>query len=429
MSLKLRILTAAVAVALVAVLVGAASSQARGPIQALTMKIPDTGTSGPAYPFPSTHTVTGVQGVVTDVNVVIPKLFHAHPADIEMAIVGPQGQKVMLTSDACESPVAGVTWTFDDEATAVLDDFATRACATGSYRPSDLFDRDVLPGPAPAGPYGTSLSVFDGTDPNGEWKLYVADDAEGATGGMTEFWSAQVETRPKPAVSFAARSVEFAEGQPGGLTLRRPAATALGAGSVNVTSDAVTADAGTDFEPVPTTVEFAPGETEKTIPVRALADAVPEGAETFDVSISGATGDAVIGTPATASVMISAPAGTDGANDESGGGGAAPRCGGKPATIVGTARGDVLRGTKRSDVIVALGGNDVVVAASGNDIVCGGAGNDRLSGGSGRDRLFGDAGRDRLTGGAGRDRLVGGSGRDTCVIGKPRDRAGCELRR
>ena len=412
MMLKFRILAAATAVALVAVLAGAgaASAQARGPIQALTMKIPDTGTSGPAYPYHSPHTVTGVQGVVTDVNVVIPKLFHAHPADIEMAVVGPQGQKVMLTSDACESPVAGVTWTFDDEATAVLDDFTTRACGTGSYRPSDLFDRDVLPGPAPAGPYGTSLSVFDGTDPNGEWKLYVADDADGATGGMGEFWSVQVETRPKPAVSFADRSVEVAEGQPGGLTLRRPPAAALGAGSVGVTSEAVTADAGTDFEPVSTTVEFAPGETEKTIPVRALADGVPEGAETFDVSISGATGDAVIGTPARASVTISAPAGTDGANDGSGGD-AAPRCGGKPATIVGTARRDVLRGTKRADVIVALGGNDVVVAASGNDIVCGGAGNDRVSGGNGRDRL------------------VGGSGRDTCVVGKPRDRAGCELRR
>jgi uncharacterized delta-60 repeat protein len=90
----------------------------------------------------------------------------------------------------------------------------------------------------------------------------------------------------------------------------------------------------------------------------------------------------------------------------------APRCGGRAATIVGTAGRDVLRGTRRADVIVALGGADRVLARGGNDLVCGGAGNDRLSGGAGRDRLLGEGGRDRLLGGGGRDRLVGGPGRD-----------------
>ena len=426
MLLKFRVLAAALAVASIAALIGAAGSQARGP-QALTMKIPATGTSGVAYPYPGPYSVTGSQAVVTDVNVVIPQLAHARAEDLEMVVVGPQGQKVILTSDACTGAVAGVTWTFDDEATAVLDDFGTRACATGSYRPGDLFDRDVLPAPAPGGPYGTSLAVFDGTEANGEWNLYVADDAEGATGSLAEFWTVQLETRPRAELSFADRSLEVAEGQSGGLTLRRPA-PGLGAASVNVTSAAVTADAGADFEPVSTKVDFAPGEAEKTIPVRALADTVPEGAETFEVSISGATGDAVVAAPSTASVTIPAPGGAGGGADGSGGG-TPPRCDGKRPTIIGTAQGDVLRGTKRSDVILALGGNDVIVAAAGNDVVCGGAGNDRISGGTGRDRLFGDAGRDRLTGGAGRDRLVGGSGRDTCLVGKPRDRAGCELRR
>ena len=91
---------------------------------------------------------------------------------------------------------------------------------------------------------------------------------------------------------------------------------------------------------------------------------------------------------------------------------AVPRCAGRPATVVGTARRDVLRGTRRADVIVALGGDDRVIAHGGNDLVCGGAGNDRLSGGAGRDRLLGERGRDRLVGGGDRDRLVGGPGRD-----------------
>src|SRR3954469_12107295 len=113
---KVRVLAAAVAVALAAALVAAAGSQA-GPLQAITIKVPGTGTSGPASPYPAPHPVKERQGVVSDVNVTIPKLSHARAEDLEMLLVGPLGQKVILTSDACAVPVAGVTWTFDDEAT------------------------------------------------------------------------------------------------------------------------------------------------------------------------------------------------------------------------------------------------------------------------------------------------------------------------
>ena len=107
-----------------------------------------------------------------------------------------------------------------------------------------------------------------------------------------------------------------------------------------------------------------------------------------------------------------------------------PRCAGHRATIVGTAKADVLRGTPRADVIVALGGNDRVTALGGRDIVCGGKGNDRLLGGSGTDRLDGEQGNDTLSGGQGRDRLTGGPQRDSCVGGAGRDRATtCETRR
>jgi subtilisin-like proprotein convertase family protein len=433
---KLRALTATIAVVATcgAALAGAQSSAA-GPITALTMKIPATGTSGVSYPYPGLRPVKEQAGVITDVNVTVAKLSHQRAEDLDVVLAGPQGQKVLLTSDACTGGVAGVSWTFDDEAAAVLDDFGTRECATGRYRPADYYERESLPAPAPAGPYSTSLSVFDGTDPNGNWQLYVVDDQEGAMGSTADFFTVDFETRPRAQVSFADRAIDLAEGATGELTLRRSATGGLGAASVSVSSSAVSADAGSDFEPVSTVLEFAPGQAEKTIPVSALADNQTEGDETFEVNIGSFTGDASIVPPASATVTIVPPGGRGGAGgggDTADGGGSTgtpPTCGGKRATIAGTDRNDVLRGTRKADVIVALGGNDVVKGARGNDIVCGGPGNDRLFGDAGKDRLFGDAGKDRLTGGLGRDRLVGGSGRDTCVVGKPRDRAGCELKR
>ena len=419
---KLGTLVAAVAV----VALFTASPSTAGPITAIFIKIPSTGTSGPAYPYPGVVPVKDKQGVITDVNFTLAGLTHSRPEDMDVVLEGPRGQKVLLTSDACANPVGGVTWTFDDEATQVLDDFATHACATGSYRPMDYFEKESLPAPAPEGPYPTSLSVFDGTDPNGDWKLYVNDDRDGEEGRFTEPYKVDIETRPAADVSFAQNAVDVAEGTTGTLTLRRSAASGLGAGSVSVTSSAVSAAAGSDFEPVSTTADFAAGQAEKTIPVSALGDGDAEGAETFAVSLGTPTGDAAVAAPTIAIVTIPAQArNTDG----NGVGTTTPRCGGKVATIVGTEKRDVLRGTKRADVIVALGGDDVVKASAGDDIVCGGAGNDRLSGEKGKDILLGEAGRDRLSGGAGMDRLVGGSGRDTCVVGKPRDSARCELRR
>ncbi len=97
-------------------------------------------------------------------------------------------------------------------------------------------------------------------------------------------------------------------------------------------------------------------------------------------------------------------------------------CGGRRATVVGTARADRLRGTARADVIAGLGGNDRITGLGGNDIVCGGAGNDQVDGGAGADRLIGGAGADRIAGGAGADRVEGGAGADRLLGGAGRDR-------
>lgn len=115
-----------------------------------------------------------------------------------------------------------------------------------------------------------------------------------------------------------------------------------------------------------------------------------------------------------------------------------PKCGGKSATIIGTAHNDVLAGTPGNDVIVGLGGNDRISGGRGRDVICGGSGNDHVSGGKGNDRIFGNGGNDRLSGdsgndllsgGSGGDHLNGGSGFDSCSGGPGHDHASnCEVR-
>jgi Ca2+-binding RTX toxin-like protein len=93
---------------------------------------------------------------------------------------------------------------------------------------------------------------------------------------------------------------------------------------------------------------------------------------------------------------------------------ASPRCFGKRATIVGTAKADVLKGTPRPDVIAGLAGSDVIKGLAGDDRMCGGKGNDTLIGRGGDDLLAGDQGNDKLAaGGGGFDYLVGGPGGDS----------------
>jgi len=88
------------------------------------------------------------------------------------------------------------------------------------------------------------------------------------------------------------------------------------------------------------------------------------------------------------------------------------KCGGKKATIKGTAGDDQLQGTARADVILGLRGHDVIVGAGGNDVICGGGGNDAMSGGPGSNRLLGGPGDDALVSETGNDVMTGSAGFD-----------------
>ena len=69
-----------------------------------------------------------------------------------------------------------------------------------------------------------------------------------------------------------------------------------------------TATAGEDFVAGTGQVTFAAGQAERYVPVAVLDDRVTEGRETVLITLTGATGGVVVGSPSTSTLVIDANA-------------------------------------------------------------------------------------------------------------------------
>lgn len=346
--------------------------------------IPD---SGPATPYPSTIGVSGLSAAVTDVNVTLNNVSHTFPDDLDILLVGPQGQRVIVMSDAGGAdPITDTTLSFDDSAAASVPDGT--APAPGAHRPTDIVEtgeeNDTFSPPAPGGPYSTELAAFNGTNPNGTWSLYVFDDAAGDTGDI-EGWSLRIvvaaPTTAAPTISGNPINNRTLTVNPGATT-----------GGSSTSFQWLRCDrAGAGCVPIPgatgTTYGLSSADIGHAIRVRQ--------------TVTGSGGTTFADSAATRRV--------------------APDTRPCSNVFTGTAGNDSINGTRGGDRISGRGGRDILKGAARNDCLAGGTGNDRLSGGPGRDRLSGGSGRDRLSGGSGRDRLAGGSGRNAYSAGAGND--------
>jgi hypothetical protein len=155
------------------------------------ISIPD---SGPASPYPSDVVVSGLTGTVTKVTVTIGTatfgsqgIFHTFPDDLDFLLVGPAGQNAIIMSDVGGGfDVSGVVLTLDDDAATPLPDGTQ--LVSGTFQPANYGTGDTWPPPAPAPLGGSALSIFNGTDPNGTWSLYLVDDAGGDLGSVAGGW-------------------------------------------------------------------------------------------------------------------------------------------------------------------------------------------------------------------------------------------------
>ncbi|HEU5183331.1 MAG TPA: PKD domain-containing protein [Gemmatimonadaceae bacterium] len=169
-----------------------------------------------ALPYPSTITVSGAPTSSFKLTATLFRINHPTPGDVDILLVGPGGEKVMLLSDAGGSAdLLNDTLTFDDAAAAQVPQFPV-SFASGSYQPTNYGSPDAMLTPAPAEPYSTAMSAFAGSDPNGTWSLFVRDDLllGGGNGSIAGGWCmafTQVNAAP---VANAGGPYSGSEGSP-----------------------------------------------------------------------------------------------------------------------------------------------------------------------------------------------------------------------
>jgi subtilisin-like proprotein convertase family protein len=171
--------------------------------------INDATTIGTGNPYPANISVSGLMGNVTNVTVTLSNLNHTFPDDFDMLLVGPTGANLILMSDVGGSDdVVNRTITFDDAAANSAPDATT--LNTGTFKPTNIGAGDTWPAPAPAPSANTTLAAaFNGTNPNGTWSLYVADDLGVDMGDIANGWSLTITTDMSSATTFTSGGTIF----------------------------------------------------------------------------------------------------------------------------------------------------------------------------------------------------------------------------
>jgi subtilisin-like proprotein convertase family protein len=147
-----------------------------------------------AAPYPSSIPVICLPGPVKHLAVTLDGLSHSFPDDVDILLVSPAGITLKLMSDCggnASQKLTNVVLTFTDTAATPLPD-ASRI-GTGTYRPTDYGAVDPFLPPAPQATPATSFAPFIGTDPNGDWSLFVVDDQGGDAGAILRGWYLSIE--------------------------------------------------------------------------------------------------------------------------------------------------------------------------------------------------------------------------------------------
>ncbi len=163
-----------------------------------------------ASPYPSDIVVQGVAGRITSVTATLSSLSHSFISDVDVLLVAPSGQSVLLMAHVGEmSSASNVDLTFNDAGPALP---AVGTVSSGTYRPTQFGSTPVFSAPAPSPPYGTMMSDFTNQTANGTWSLFARDHVVGDSGVIAGGWSLTIVTEGKAPEIGSLPSVTAEEG-------------------------------------------------------------------------------------------------------------------------------------------------------------------------------------------------------------------------
>jgi hypothetical protein len=146
--------------------------------------------------YPAPIVVRGMPGTIRDVDVRLTSIQHRYPRDLEVLLVGPGGRTAVVMANAGEGfAINEVTLTLDDEAREPLP--TQGKLQSGDFRPTNATGSAIAfdPPALAAGPRA-ALSVFDGGNPNGTWRLFVQDeDGPLNAGKIVGGWDMAITTK------------------------------------------------------------------------------------------------------------------------------------------------------------------------------------------------------------------------------------------
>lgn len=141
-------------------------------------------------------TVSGLRSI-DDLDVLL-SIEHTYDSDLDVFLISPKGTRVELFTDVGANGDNFINTHLNDEAAIAIT--AGVAPFTGSYRPEGL------------------LSLFDGEDPNGVWKLEITDDNV-SDAGMLIGWSVIVTSHEPFTSTLDDGSYEFPSLEAGEYTV------------------------------------------------------------------------------------------------------------------------------------------------------------------------------------------------------------------
>ncbi|HKR64434.1 MAG TPA: Calx-beta domain-containing protein, partial [Thermoanaerobaculia bacterium] len=175
--------------------------------------------------------------------------------------------------------------------------FASPSCAASGFGQGRQLVKALNVTTGPDG-NATIAQTFAGTLNAGDVMTATAtSDLE----GTSEFSRCRI-IEGNGVFSFEHATQSVSESSAIELTVRRNRGAA-GPATVHFATSDGTAKAGSDYTSASGILSFADGETSKTIPITLNNDALWEGSQTFQITLSEATG-AVLGTPQTVTVTI-----------------------------------------------------------------------------------------------------------------------------